>query len=74
MTAVFWWAITALALVGAILNARLKWQGFVCWIVSNAAMCSKAVWLQDWPQAFLWVVYTGISVVGLVTWLRKAKA
>ena len=71
MTTIFWWFITGLALVGAGLNARMKWQGFVCWLVTNTAMCIKACVQSDWPQAVLWLAYTGLAILGLVSWLTK---
>lgn len=74
MIVAFWWGITGLALVGAALNARRKWQGFVCWLVTNTAMCIQAGTRADWPQAALWLAYTAIAVVGLLSWSRKKPA
>ena len=71
MSSAFWWCITGLALAGAFLNARAKWQGFVCWIVANVALGIKAGVRADWPQVALWTLYTIISILGIVTWRQK---
>jgi len=68
---IFWWSITALALFGAWLNARRRWQGFVVWMFTNAAMGVKSASQGDWAEFVLWGVYGGICIVGLCTWKRK---
>ena len=68
MMVIFWWAITAIAMGGAWLNARGRWQGFVLWLVTNTAMGIKALSAGDYAQAALWAMYDVICVVGLWSW------
>ena len=65
------WAGTLLAIVGAILNAKVIRGGFSVWIVANACLIAFAALTENWGIFTLFVVYTGISIFGLQDWKRK---
>ena len=73
MASIVWWCVTALALFGAWLNARRRWQGFVIWFGTDVAMCARCIVHGDWPQGALWFAYAGLCVVGLWTWRKKEE-
>lgn len=70
------WITTAISLFGNLLVNNQRKEGFIVWIISNILW----IWIGlsaetiNWGQVFLFMVYTGTSVHGLVTWIRKEKA
>lgn len=65
------WVITALAMLGTVLNIlRLRWC-FVVWIITNGYWA-----VYDWSigataQAVLFAVYFALAVWGLVRWSQS---
>jgi nicotinamide riboside transporter PnuC len=64
------WALTAISLVGVILNVQRKRSCFAFWIVSNAgwAIIDFNAGLPE--QGVLFVIYFGLAVWGYVRWGR----
>lgn len=69
----FGWILSVLSVVGAVLNAKLHWSGFVFWLASNAGWVIYDLHAHNYPQAALFFIYFGISLYGLISWLRKGK-
>lgn len=70
---IFTWVVSVLSICGAYLNAKGKWQGFVIWIFTNISWITINIYYGVYAQAFLFVIYTGVSTYGLITWLKKLK-
>jgi uncharacterized membrane protein YidH (DUF202 family) len=64
------WVITLLSLLSSVLIIEHLWVGFVCSLVSNALWVGRAYGKRDWPQLLLFVISLGLSVMGLISWVR----
>lgn len=64
------WIVVAIALTGAFLNTRSKWQGFLLWLVSNAWWCGYNIVAGEYPQAFLFGVFWILSLYGIFEWRK----
>ncbi len=73
MSTIFWWCITAIAIIGTILNARMRREGFYFWMVANVSLLARNLAIREWSQAGLWAVYCFTAVYGLITWTRKER-
>ncbi len=74
----FWWDIlswtmSAIALLGTLMNAeRNKW-GFIFWLGSNLYM-TITFWVNGlFAQSVLFFVYFLLAVRGLFSWSKKEK-
>jgi hypothetical protein len=65
------WLLSALSIVGALLNALGKVFGFYLWIVADIGWIIVEIYLQQWAQVPMWAVYTVISIIGIIMWKRK---
>ena len=63
--------IAVLALLGASLNARRKWQGYLCWIISNAWWCWHNINIGEYGQAALFGSFWLLTIYGIYNWKRK---
>ena len=64
------WLITILSLLSSLLIIEHLWVGFVCSLVSNTLWVGRAYGKRDWAQVLLFVISLGLSVMGLISWLR----
>ena len=64
------WIITILSLLSSWLIIEHLWVGFVCSLVSNSLWVGRAYYKRDWPQLLLFVISLGLSVMGLISWVR----
>ncbi|MBW1719941.1 MAG: nicotinamide mononucleotide transporter [Deltaproteobacteria bacterium] len=86
MNHIFPWTLTALSIIGAILNIRKKRSGFavytianIGWIIVNiyhgiyaqAARIIVNIYHGIYAQAALFIVFTGLSIWGWIEWGRK---
>jgi nicotinamide riboside transporter PnuC len=62
------WLITGLALCGTILNIYKNRCCFFVWLVTNSFFCLLDLHARLYSQAFLFLVYIGLAVWGLVKW------
>ena len=60
--------ITAVALIGAYLNAKGDKRGFYFWIVSNSYLSCYNAYLGEYAQACLFLAYLYITAKVLVEW------
>jgi nicotinamide mononucleotide transporter len=65
------WIIVAASIIGAIYNARAKILGFYIWVVANVAWVVYDLYIGSYSQAALFVVYTIISIIGIIQWRKK---
>jgi nicotinamide riboside transporter PnuC len=68
---VFTWSVTATALVGMVLNARMSRYGFVFWMVSNTCWIVVGLYTGVYAQSFQHVVYLYFSIFGFISWTKK---
>lgn len=68
------WLLTALSIVGVILNTRQDRRCFYIWIVTNS--CWSALdFAKGLPaQGTMFLLYLGLSIWGLFQWRNKARA
>jgi nicotinamide riboside transporter PnuC len=66
------WIITSVSLLGAVLNAKKSIVGFYIWIPANLAWVGYDIYIGQYAQAVLFIVYTAISTWGIYQW-RKQK-
>jgi len=67
------WFITVITLAGVFLNARGKWQGFCCWLVSNTYWCWHNIQVGEYAQASLFGVFWMMSLYGIWRWLKQTS-
>ena len=63
-------AATGLALIGAVLNARARVEGFYVWIVADALWIWWALGVEGYGLAALMLVYIAICIGGIRQWRR----
>ena len=67
------WFISALALVGVVLNIyKVRWC-FAVWLCTNCAWMIVDFAAGLYAQAALFAVYTVLAVWGLVRWARDGE-
>ncbi len=62
------WLFVAIALYGTYLNSNMDKAGFYFWLVSNLGFFFINLESRTYSQAFLFAVYTALSVRGLAKW------
>ena len=67
----FIWIITTMAIVGVIFNVKKRIEGFYLWTISNLGFVVIDYKAGLYAQALLFVVYTGLSIWGIVEWRKK---
>lgn len=67
------WIITALSIVGVILNVYKSRWGFFCWMITNAVWAVVDYQKGIPEQAVLFIVYFLTSLWGWVSWSKQGK-
>jgi nicotinamide riboside transporter PnuC len=67
------WGITLVSVLGAVLNAKKSIVGFYIWVPANIAWVIYNTYNHQYAQAVLFVVYTVITVWGIIQW-RKVNS
>lgn len=67
------WIFMIIALVGMILNARMKVAGFLVWIVSNLGFVTLNLIEHKYVLVTLFVANMCFSVCGIAFWNKKRK-
>jgi nicotinamide riboside transporter PnuC len=67
------WVVTAVALLGAYLNAKQKKEGFLLWMISNAHLAAYNATQEEYAQALLFLAYLGITIHGFYTWKKNEQ-
>jgi len=68
---IFTWIITILAIIGVVLNIKQRVEVFYLWVGSNLAWVFIDYKAGLYAQAVLFMVYTGLSVWGIIEWRKK---
>ena len=62
------WVATALAIIGAIMNAFLIKEGFYLWIVSNGIFMVFSLKNKHYGMSLMFFVYLIITIIGIFYW------
>ena len=65
------WALTALSIIGVILNIKRIRAGFLLWCATNASWAIIDYRAGLYAQSALFVVYFVLAVVGFYQWGKK---
>jgi len=65
------WAGTLCSLIGAVLNARHRIEGFYVWTLGNAFWIYLAVNKELWGLLSMTLVFTVINFIGVYSWKKK---
>ena len=68
------WALTALSIIGVVLNAQRKIEGFYFWLFANAGWVVIDFQNGIYAQAGLFLFYFGTCWYGIITWRRLDNA
>jgi len=68
------WAGSAVAIIGAVLNAMKLRAGFVFYIASNVALISVGAMKEEFYNVILFTVFLAISLYGFFNWRRIDQA
>ncbi|OHE73526.1 MAG: hypothetical protein A2Y14_02965 [Verrucomicrobia bacterium GWF2_51_19] len=60
-----------LTIVGTLLNAHGRREGFYFWFVTNAYWCAHNALQKDWPQTALFAFFLLTCVYGLFAWKKR---
>ena len=69
----FTWCLTAAAIIGVVLNIKKKRICFFIWAVTNASWAFIDFWEGISAQGFLFTVYFGLAIWGIVEWKTKKR-
>lgn len=73
MMATFTWCVTAVCLLGTVLNVKKRRECFYLWIVGNIAWLGFDLWSGIFSRAALDIVQLAFSVWGAWEWRSGAK-
>jgi len=62
------WIVTALSISGIILNIYKRRECFIVWCFTNAAWMAHDYYHGEYAQSFMFAVYFGLSIWGLLKW------
>ena len=65
------WILTVIAIIGAVLNAKKRIEGFFFWIISNAGLVIVNFNRGDKAQSFLFFFYFCLCLYGLYKWRKE---
>lgn len=68
---IFTWILTAGAITGVILNIKKKRICFYIWAVTNASWAIVDFYKGIPAQGFLFTVYFGLAIWGIIEWRKK---
>ena len=67
------WIMSAVALIGTIINAERNKVGFVFWLVSNLYMSIRFCVIGEYAQSTLFLIYFLLAIKGIAVWSEKEK-
>lgn len=68
MIAALAWPLTAIAVIGAILNVLQDGVCFIAWMVANLGLAAINCRQRNWPQMTLFLVYFVLALWGFLSW------
>jgi nicotinamide riboside transporter PnuC len=66
------WIVTITAIIGVIYNIKKRVEGFYLWTLTNTAWVYLDAKAGLYSQAFLFIVYTGLSIYGILVWRKES--
>lgn len=69
----FSWVMSAVALIGTVINAEKNKYGFVFWMVSNLYMTIRFAVIGEYAQMTLFFIYFLLAIRGIFSWTKKEK-
>jgi len=67
------WIVTAVSLIGVILNIHKKRSCFYVWTCTNTAWCIYDFCIGAYAQSALFSVYIGLAVWGIWKWGEERR-
>lgn len=68
------WLIMTIALAGAILNIKKRWECFIFWLVSNTYWCFYNAVAGEYAEAVTFGLFFLLSSYGLCEWSKNETA
>lgn len=68
---IFTWILTALSMIGVVLNARKKVSGFYFWWFANVGWVAINLRNEQWAQAVLFGFYAVACLYGILKWEKR---
>jgi hypothetical protein len=67
------WVLVALSLAGNVFVIKKNVLGQWLWALSNVGWITFDLYMEAYSQAFLFAVYLGMCVWGIMVWSKEAK-
>lgn len=67
------WILTAISFIGAIYNIGKKTIGFVIWAIADIIFVGMYIYLKQYANAVLFLMYVGVNLWGIYQWNRSKK-
>ncbi len=67
------WILAVLSIIGVVLNIKKKRICFYIWTVTNASWMTVDFIKGIHAQSFLFLIYTGLAVWGIIEWKKDIK-
>ncbi len=67
------WIAFSLALIGAVLNARKRVEGFYFWLLSNGFFIWLNVTQRQWGETATFIMFTVVTCYGIYNWRKTTK-
>ncbi len=67
------WILVILSLAGNIFVVKKNVIGQWLWAISNVGWVTYDLYIEAYSQAFLFAVYLGICVWGIIAWTKDSK-
>jgi len=68
------WLFVFLSLLGNVFVIKKNVLGQWLWAISNLGWIAFDIWIGAYSQAFLFMVYFGMCVWGIIAWTKEAQA
>lgn len=68
------WILVALSLAGNVFVIKKNVLGQWLWAVSNVGWITYDLSIGAYSQAFLFTVYLGLCIWGIIAWTRESNA
>lgn len=65
---IFTWSLTVASIIGTVANIYKKQWCFFIWLATNTSWMIFDFYKGIYAQAFLFSVYTGLAVWGIIQW------
>jgi len=71
---IFGWILALISIIGVVLNIRKRASGFIFYTIANVGWVYVNLRHEIYAQAFLFLVFTGLSIFGWYDWkFQKRK-